>query len=60
MCLYEGEGELHFEWDAQVVSEEPGRIVLNVQPERGIHMVIGQTNLENHVRNIRVIMRHCQ
>lgn len=56
VCLYEGEGDIHFEWDAQILSQEPGRIVLNVVPEFGIHMVISSTNPKNYIRNIRVIM----
>ena len=56
LCLYEGEGEIHFDWDAQIVSQEPGRIVFSVQQEIGIHMVIESTNPDNYIRNIRVIM----
>ncbi len=54
--LYEGEGELHFDWDATVVGRQPGRIELEVRPEMGIHLVLRSTNPANYVRNIRVIM----
>lgn len=56
LCLYDGEGEIHFEWDAQITRQEPGRIVFNVTPEIGIHLIIRSTNPDNHIRNIRVIL----
>jgi tetrahydromethanopterin S-methyltransferase subunit B len=61
VALYDGEGTLTFDFDATVVSEEEaGRVVLDVQPsgERigGIHMVITETNPDDYIRNVRVIM----
>jgi len=60
VVLYEGEGALTFDFDATVISEAPGRIVLDVQPSGdsigGIHMAISETNPDNHIRNIRVVM----
>ena len=54
--LYEGEGDLDFEWDARVIDREPGRMTLWVTPEEGIHVVIRETNPDNYIRNIRLIM----
>lgn len=50
------EGELHADWDARIIDGEPGRLVLYVTPEIGIHLVIRQTNPDNYIRNIRVIL----
>jgi hypothetical protein len=47
---------LHFDWDARIIDGEPGRLVIYVTPEIGIHLVIRQTNPDNYIRNIRVIM----
>ena len=54
--LYEGEGELYFDWDGRIIDAEAGRIELWVTPEIGIHLTIRQTNPDNYIRNIRVIM----
>lgn len=56
VCLYEGEGTLQFGMDATVVGAEPGRIVVNVVPDQGIHLQITSTNPANYVRNIRMMM----
>lgn len=56
MVLYDGIGSLRFEWDASVVSQEAGRIELNVVPRSGIHMVITAIDSDDPIRNIRVLM----
>jgi Secretion system C-terminal sorting domain len=56
-CLYDGAGDLRFEWDAAEISRSSGRILLNVTPSNsGIHMKIVATDSSNPIRNIRVIM----
>jgi hypothetical protein len=56
-CLYDGVGDLRFEWDAAEISRTPGRILLNVTPSNsGIHIKIVATDSTNQIRNIRVIM----
>jgi len=56
-CLYDGVGDLRFEWDAAEISRTSGRILLNVTPSNsGIHMKIVATDSSNPIRNIRVIM----
>jgi hypothetical protein len=58
VCLYEGEGTLEFALDARSVSQSPGRIVLNVIPTNsGIYLRVTSTDLQNPVRDIRVLMR---
>jgi len=55
--LYEGEGTLHFDFDARIISSEPGKMVLDVNPtDNGIFMSITATNPSNYIRNVRVIM----
>ena len=57
ICLYEGEGQIDFGFDAAVTSRQTGRIVLNVTPGNGgIYLKITATNAANPIRNIRVIM----
>jgi len=59
VCLYEGEGQIEFHFDARVASVSPGRIEIDVTPSsdgRGILMKIVRSQRENHIRNIRVIM----
>jgi len=55
--LYDGEGELEF-WNAgQVVSRQPGRILLDVDPSMGgFYLRIRKTNPNDYLRNIRAIM----
>ncbi len=56
LVLYEGEGELGFGNAATVATQEPGRIVLDVDASKGpIFLRLLQVNPENYVRNIRVI-----
>lgn len=56
-CLFEGEGEIDFHFNAKIVSREPGRIAVNIDAGKGGTFVqVRKTNPENPVRNIRVIM----
>lgn len=56
--LYEGEGEISFNFDsARIVNQQPGRMVLGVTPmDTGIWLKISQTNPQNPIRNIRLIL----
>lgn len=55
--LYDGEGKLDFWSAATVVSREPGRMTIKVDPPKGaIFLKLMATNPENYVRNIRVIL----
>ncbi len=57
ICLYDGEGQMEFGWDATVVSSTTGRIVLNVTPSNaGIFFKINGTNPANYLRNVRILM----
>lgn len=57
VCLYEGEGQIEFGFDAAVTSRQAGRIVLNVTPGNGgIYLKITALNPANPIRNIRVLM----
>ncbi len=57
VCLYEGEGQMEFGFDAAVISRQAGRIVLNATPGNGgIYLKIVAINFANPLRNIRVIM----
>jgi hypothetical protein len=58
VCLYDGEGQLEFLFEAQAVSRTPGRIVVRVTPGsgEGIWLRLVQTNANNPLRNIRFIM----
>lgn len=57
VCLYDGEGRIEFRLEGRAVSQRPGRIELEVKPgNSGILLRILQTNPENPVRNIRVLM----
>jgi hypothetical protein len=57
VVLYDGEGTLGFGFDATVTSSAPGRITINVtSTNNGFRMWIQTSNVDNHVRNIRVIM----
>lgn len=57
VCLYDGEGQIEFGFDAAVASRQAGRIVLNVTPGNGgIYLKIIATNAANPIRNIRVLM----
>lgn len=55
--LYEGQGTIDFWGAATVAAREAGRIILDVQPEKGgIFLRLVDTNPEDYVRKIRVIM----
>ncbi|HHO75102.1 MAG TPA: hypothetical protein ENN05_01580 [Deltaproteobacteria bacterium] len=59
VCLYDGQGEIRFGFDAKMISAEPGRIELDVTPSpggNGILMKIMRSEKGDHIRNIRVIM----
>ncbi|MCZ6835356.1 MAG: hypothetical protein O7G85_06230 [Planctomycetota bacterium] len=58
ICLYDGEGTLEFRQNASIVSQQPGRIVVQIDPTTtGLSwMRITQTNPANYLRNIRLIM----
>ena len=55
--LYEGEGKIDFGKNAKIVEAKPGRILIDVDSSKGGFSVqIKETNPQNHIRNIRVIM----
>jgi hypothetical protein len=55
--LYEGEGKLTASNAGAVVSQEPGRLVLDVDAKKGsIFLKIQETNPQNYVRNIHALM----
>ena len=57
LCLYDGEGQIEFGGQGKVVSREPGRIRVNIDGQKEASFVsIRQTNPENPVRNIRLLM----
>ncbi len=54
---YQGEGTLNFQFAARVVSQRPGRMVIQVTPGNdGVLLEITATNPLNYVRDIEVIM----
>jgi hypothetical protein len=59
--LYEGEGKLDFGKNAKVKESKPGRILLDVDAAKGGFSVqLKETNPQNPIRNIRVIMPGCE
>lgn len=58
VCLYDGSGTLDFRLDAEIVSSEPGRIVVHIDPSPDglTHMKILTTDPADHVRNIRLFL----
>jgi len=54
--LYDGEGTIEYLRDPKLVSKEPGREVINVQANKGIELRLHETNPNNPIRNVRVIM----
>jgi hypothetical protein len=56
--LYDGDGDVSIsKWDAVTTHEEPGKILLDVNPSNlGILLTIRETNPSNPIHNIRVIM----
>jgi len=58
-CLYDGQGEIGFYFDAEIIHSEPGRIEIDVTPSlegNGILMKILHSQKGDHIRNIRVVM----
>ncbi|HJP31072.1 MAG TPA: hypothetical protein QGF95_11005 [Candidatus Latescibacteria bacterium] len=53
---YDGEGLLDFDWDARVIDRAPGWIALWVTPEIGMHVVIRETDPDDYIRNIRIVL----
>jgi hypothetical protein len=57
VCLYQGDGDLGFSHNARVVSREPGRVVVHIDPRTGgTFLQLRRTNPQDYVRNIRVLM----
>lgn len=55
--LYEGEGKIEFGKNAKVTEAKPGRILIDVDSAKGGFSVqIKETNPQNYIRNIHVIM----
>ncbi len=55
--LYEGEGKLDFWGAAEVVDRQPGRLRIQVDPQKGgFFLRLVETDPNDYVRNIRVIM----
>jgi hypothetical protein len=56
VVLYDGEGELEYFQNTELVSRAPGRDVLHLDPRRGgLGIFIVRTNPLNYLRNIRVL-----
>ena len=59
--LYDGEGKLNFGQNAKIKEAKPGRILIDVDSSKGGFSVqLRETNPQNFVRNIRVIMPGCE
>ena len=62
VCLYDGEGTFDFRFNAKIISNTPGRLVVRInsetsnQPDGGTFLMLRSTNPTNYVRNIRLIM----
>ena len=56
-CLYDGEGDLEFLFDARVVRRQPGRLTVAVAPKNGqVFARLSRTDPANPARNIRLIL----
>ncbi|GAB4194396.1 MAG: hypothetical protein Kow00105_08630 [Phycisphaeraceae bacterium] len=56
ICTYEGKGDIVFGWDAKIVSKEPGRIVVHVNPSNnGIYLRIENTDPADYIRNVKLV-----
>ncbi len=56
-CFYQGEGSIEFGMDAKVLSQEPGKLLLEVSPsDAGIFFKINESDPQDPIRNVRVIM----
>jgi len=55
---YEGEGDIEFGFEsAQILSQQPGKMVLNVIPQdTGIWLKISRTNPQHPIRNLHLIL----
>lgn len=57
LCLYDGAGEVSFGQAAEVKDRKPNRVVVAVQPERGlVSLKITRTDPADPVRNIRFVL----
>jgi len=57
VLLYDGEGTFDFDFDAEIVSQSPGRLEVSVQPLDNImKLEILSSTFGNHVRNIRFLL----
>lgn len=56
-CGYDGEGELEFYFDAEVISREPSRIPLQVEPSAaGFALRLMNTSFSSPLRNIKIYL----
>ncbi len=56
-CLHEGQGKIEFAYGTKVVSQQPGRILVDVKQDQNLLTLrITQTDPADPVRNIRVIL----
>jgi hypothetical protein len=56
-CLYEGQGKIEFAYGTKVVSQQPGRILVDVKQDQNLLTLrITQTDPADPVRNIRMIL----
>ena len=58
VVLYEGQGQMDFDFQASIVHEEPGRMLIDVLANQttGIFFKILSTNQDNPIHNVRIIM----
>ena len=58
LCLYDGDGDIDFAFDATIKSKQKGRIVVTVKTpgNGGIFVKIVRSNPNNYVRNVRLYM----
>jgi hypothetical protein len=55
--LYEGEGKLAVGHNAKITTSAPGRLLVDVDSSKGgFSLQVRETNPQNYVRNIRVVM----
>jgi hypothetical protein len=58
-CFYDGEGELEFGANGEIISFEPGKLKVKIEPDAEggfLEMKILRSKRGNHIRNIRLIM----
>ena len=58
ICLYDGDGTIEFDKNASIVSQGPGRIVVQIDEDSSsfVRLKITATDPADYVRNIRLIM----